>query len=885
MGLWDNLLRTPTRVCATLPGLWLAATAGASVQLAAPVDLTTTVGGPRLLPPADVDGDGDLDVLVTDASGRRLHWIEQTPGGDGRLRLLLESPGTSTLWHVADLDGDGDLDVLAAPRSPAQLYVYERVTGGYLAPRREVGFSGEVLGLDVGDVTRDGLPDVIMGLDGPLPAQRGHFVLPGMGSGRLGWPARFTPGGQVASGIATGPPQLADLDRDGDLDVLVLDRDLQRIVWFRDQGGTFAQGPLVVDDQWLELASVEAADLDGDGRLDLVASGTPSSRDHGQDIAFYRGSSNGAFQPPVALAVHPQREPAPLQLGDVDGDGDLDLLFAADESDRLWLENLSPGFAPKPRALPKHPGWDVRDERFADLNGDGQPERVLACETQQVGWSLGRGAGAFGAPEEVTQRADGAQAAAALDVDEDGDLDLLVAASGVGQVLSLENLGAGSFGSPEHLFDVPEDLEEMLAADLDVDGDRDIVTASFGGGWIHLHALDSGRFSRPLPLLTFAPAPGGTITVADVDGDTLPDLAVSILGEGDVVWFRGGPGAFDPTARVLVRDQPAVADLAIRDVDGDGACDLILTGPGFGGSVGWFPGQGQATFGSRVPIPTINFQPRNVVPIDVDGDGDLDLVVGGAGFVFPLLEWIPQIAPGQFGAPDYVGSAVQGWASIEAADLDLDGDLDLLTTPREGSLEPLALTVYPAPFGAPPVVVERPEGVSSFFVEDIDADGDPDVLLTSERADSVTWLRGTARGFLGTAECLGGAVGAATLEAVGSPWRGDNAFRLRATGLPPAALTLFITSQTPGLIIGPGGSLGALCLGGRIGRFDRPGETQSATSTGVATLDVDLGDVPQPLTTQSVLSGETWRFQAWFRDALGGAATSNFSGSVAVEFR
>ena len=82
-----------------------------------------------------------------------------------------------------------------------------------------------------------------------------------------------------------------------------------------------------------------------------------------------------------------------------------------------------------------------------------------------------------------------------------------------------------------------------------------------------------------------------------------------------------------------------------------------------------------------------------------------------------------------------------------------------------------------------------------------------------------------------------------------------------------------------------GGSLGTLCLGGGVGRFDRPGEARTADGQGTVTLDVDLSDVPQPLAAQSVVAGETWRFQAWYRDAVNGVATSNFSGSLAVEFR
>ncbi|MDB2575650.1 VCBS repeat-containing protein [Planctomycetota bacterium] len=861
------------------------ATSGvARAQLAAPVDLTSTVNSPRLLPPADVDGDGDADLLVTDAGGQHLFWIEQVPGGVGELTLLLGSPSPSTLWDLADLDGDGDLDVLALTRSPSQLYVHERDGDRYLPARRVTGFSGEAVDVDVGDLDLDGLPDVLVALDANSPAHRGHFLLRGVGGGSLSWPARFTPGSQSTAGIVTGPQQLTDLDGDGDLDVLVLDRDLRRVVWFRNQGATFAQGPLVVD-QLSRLSSLEALDLDGDGRLDLVASGTSPGLDFGQEILFYRGTGNGAFVAPVALAVEPTIEPSPLTTGDVDGDGDQDLLFSAAKGAPHWLENLTVGFDLQPRPFAAEPGWSVLDQQLLDLDLDGQPDRVMACDTEQVGWSPGIAAGEFGPVHEITRRADGARAVAALDVDEDGDLDLLVAATGALQVMTLENLGSGDFAAPEPSFEVSGALEEMLAADVDGDGDRDLILVSYSGGWVDVRAFESGQFAPPSRLHSFGAATGGTVTPADADGDGQLDLIVSVLGQGDVLWFQGAPGALDPIPRVLVSNQPSVADLAIRDVDGDGNSDLLLTGPGFGGSVGWFPGHGAGTFGPRVAIPTINFQPRNVVPMDADGDGDLDLIIGGAGFIFPLLEWIPQTSPGQFGAADYVGSAVQGWASIEAIDIDLDGDLDLVTTPREASIEPLALTVYAAPFGGPPLVINRPEGISSFVVDDVDADGDPDVVLTSERADSVTLLRGTARGFLGTAECTGTGMHPTLLEAVGSTRRATNALQLRATRLPPGALTLFLTSQTSSYVVAPGGSLGTLCLGGGIGRFDRPGEAQSVSPNGLATLEVDLAAIPGPSSSRDVLAGETWRFQAWYRASSGGAATTNFTGSLAVEFR
>lgn len=124
----------------------------------------------------------------------------------------------------------------------------------------------------------------------------------------------------------------------------------------------------------------------------------------------------------------------------------------------------------------------------------------------------------------------------------------------------------------------------------------------------------------------------------------------------------------------------------------------------------------------------------------------------------------------------------------------------------------------------------------------------------------------------------------AVIQAVGSISAADNDVTLRASSLPLNAFSFFLTSQTQDLIMQPGGSLGTLCLGGSIGRYVGPGQTQNSGSSGSISLVLDLTNHPQPTTSVSVMAGEVWNFQAWFRDTDMGTATSNFTDAVSVTF-
>ncbi|MEM8709641.1 MAG: choice-of-anchor B family protein, partial [Planctomycetota bacterium] len=123
----------------------------------------------------------------------------------------------------------------------------------------------------------------------------------------------------------------------------------------------------------------------------------------------------------------------------------------------------------------------------------------------------------------------------------------------------------------------------------------------------------------------------------------------------------------------------------------------------------------------------------------------------------------------------------------------------------------------------------------------------------------------------------------ATIQGAGSSMAAANDVSLTAVQLPPNATGYFIVSSQQGFAASAGGSSGNLCLGGAIGRY--VSQAASSGATGSLDLLVDVAAVPQPLGSVAIQSGETWSFQCWFRDAIGGAPTSNFSEGYAITFQ
>lgn len=335
--------------------------------------------------PADVDADGDLDLFVAGEFAANLLLINT----DGVLRhdpsRLPATGRDSEDIATADFDGDGDLDVLFVSEDDQvnELFLNDGTGRFDLAPSQlpVTGTSNAVLATDL---TGDAIPDVLIGNAGQ------NTFLRGDGSGGFidETAARLPVDGRVTQDL-----ELGDIDGDGDLDLFVANENGSRLL-INDGSGqwtdeTDARLPAVTGTK--ETREGDFGDIDGDGDLDLVlANVTFSNPSGGAGNLVLLNDGDGVFEDVTSAALPSALDQSvDVDLADLDGDGDLDLLVANFLSqDRAYRNRGDGTFTADPPLLPPLPSRDGLDFEVADFDGDGvaeiyvanrgQPDRLLA---------------------------------------------------------------------------------------------------------------------------------------------------------------------------------------------------------------------------------------------------------------------------------------------------------------------------------------------------------------------------------------------------------------------------------------------------------------------------------------------------------------------------
>jgi hypothetical protein len=533
---------------------------------------------------------------------------------------------------MADLDGDGRLDVVlsngpAHPSPDGSVSVFLGLGDGTFRPRVDYRVPANAKCVAVGDVDRDGRTDVVaVGtiVMGSVEIGKAHVLL-GNGDGTLRPPTPFATGEPARSAT------LADLDRDGDLDLMT-----ERSVLLGNGDGTF-RPPHVFG--FSNETSAVVADLDGDGILDVATSlaSTPPDDEPPPIVSVRLGRGDGTFGPAAGFGFGNNAQS--LAIADMDRDGRPDLVvgnFASDDTGEDFysmvsvLRNLGGGTFGGPRF--HRTGNNPYAVAVTDLDADGWPDIATANFTgdpdlnpNSVTVLLSNRDGTYRRVQDLPG-GEYPRALAVGDLDGDRAPDVVAVSAGSRTISVMLGNGDGTLGA--RTFPTSRPAATVHPCDLDGDGELDlgvktgerrskIATLLGNGDGTFRPSAEFGDWAHSI----FA-------AVGDVDADGRPDVAVVSETEHIVSTLHGnGDGTLGAQQNHATGQFPK--GVQIVDLDGDGFAELVVANA-LVGSLSVFPGTGPGTFGAAIDYETGRF-PELLAKADLNADGRWDLVVGNAG--------------------------------------------------------------------------------------------------------------------------------------------------------------------------------------------------------------------------------------------------------------
>ncbi|MDR3389013.1 MAG: FG-GAP-like repeat-containing protein [Rudaea sp.] len=662
---------------------------------------------------ADINGDGRPDLIIANNGSNTVSVLLNTtaPGSTTASFAVQQTFAAGSgpfAVATADINGDGKPDIIVADGNGTNVSVLLNTTAAGAASASFATQQGFTVGsapyfVAVADLNGDGRPDLI--------------VINSFGTSSLSVLLNTTsPGASTASfaaqetfyaGFNPFSVTAADINGDGKPDLIVTNYNFNNTVSILRNttapGAAATFAPLQTFATGTNPTSVVAADVDGDGKPDLIVLNAIDGTAWVMTNTTIPGAA-ASFAAPQIFATG--AFPRSATVADVNGDGKPDLIVANFEGNSLSVLLNNTADITAETGFAAQQAFTAGDHPFAsaavDINGDGKPDLVVANENDNTISVLlnttapGATATSFAA-QQVFAAGQAPVSVAAIDVNGDGKTDLAVANFNAGTISVLLNTTTPGSTTPSFAAQLafPSGFGPVAVtvADINGDGRSDLIVGNFSARTVSV-LLNTTAPGATTP--SFAAAQSfatGTnpfsVTAADINGDGKPDLVVANENDNTVSVLLNTTvaGAATPSfaAQQTVATGANPFSVTAADINGDGRPDLVVVNnDNVNATVSVLlnttaAGATVASFATQQTFST-GPNPLFVTAADVDGDGKPDLLVANSGDdTVSLL--INTTAPGSavptFAAPRTFATGITP-RSITAADVNGDGKPDLI---------------------------------------------------------------------------------------------------------------------------------------------------------------------------------------------------------------
>ena len=781
-------------------------------SFAAPVDLTTA-NGPRGVALGDIDRDGKLDLAVVCNNGVNTLSLLHNTSTTGSVSFLSKVDfTTATLPNrvaIGDLDGDGKLDVAVTNTSSNSVSVFRNtsisgtIDGNTLAVKVDFTTGTMPLGVAIGDIDGDDKPDVVAINQSANTAS----VLRNTSN-----PGTVSLAGKVDFATGTGPHSaaLVDLDEDGKLDLVSSQYNAgsgTTLSTLRNTSvsGTVSFAAKIDFTTATAPRTIATGDVDGDGRPDLAVSNLTSGT-----VSVLRNTGTpGTIALAAKVDLTAGTSPRGASIGDLDGDGRPEVVAVNSGDDDISVfHNIAD--PPTITAISSNPAKVGESVTIAGTSFSLTPasnvvrfggSKAIVASASATSLSVTIPAGATTAPVSVTVGGRTAYSAkifqptfagtgnditattfkpavtfatgtapqrmARGDLDGDGKLDLIVANKNAATVSILRNTGApgtidaSSFAAKVDFTTGSNPLAVTLG-DLDGDGKLDLAISNNLSTSVSIlrNTSTSGSISMAAKVdFTTGTNPTGVV-IDDVDRDGKPDVVIPNLASNTLSILRNisVPGTIDANSFATKVDfatgtSPQTA--SIGDVDGDGKPELAVVNFG-SNTLSLYRNTATAgtvdasSFATKVDFTTGSI-PTDVAITDLDGDAKPDLAVvnftSNTLSVFRNTSTSGTIAASTLAAKvDYATGT--GVITGATGDVQGDGKPEIVVTNKTDG----TITVYTnrtasidaSSFADSTNLTVGTTPISSTFA-DVDGDGRPDLIVSNQDDNTLSVFRNIAK--------------------------------------------------------------------------------------------------------------------------------------------